>query len=702
MFCIKCGKQIPDESVFCMGCGTKVPQLNITQTNVNTPMPEVIAPKPPMAKPIFDDEATRVVITKKVVEEPTTVVSSMKPKSFETSIEPPVEEEIQEENEIFSHSEPQEIDVFSNSADVSEEIPSKIEEPEVVEEIFSNSVEESNDIFSNSDEAKEPESDDVQETDEIFSHSHFAPQMKMAKPVFEDDSDDKTVFLGAYEQEQVKEEPAQIKIAPPVVPQIAVPVVPQVELPAEEDKESPVIEGNELPENRPVMPQVAPPMGVAPPVKPIAPPVIRQTRKNRDMTVTMSRRNDPIPANYGVSMREDRISPPVMQNFDAPQFGGMPANDFVPEPVKKKRKKIHPMAIILPIVSVILAVAIIFGSIYLFTDPKDKYFVSKKVTVYYGEDGSVTSKSTREYFAEGELSLYKDEYEGEVTDEDKYERNEDGRIIKITEGVGDDKIVYRFDEYEKDGKLYVSTGKATVDGVTYKIELSYKKDELVRKKEFTDNVITYSYEKEDNIETLIYYDEGEVTSTYIYEYDKKDNLVRKEYKNETDSSEDYVETYKYDKKENMLEYVCTNSDGDVTNKLVCEYDKNGNRTKAVEYDEEDNIVMQFTAKYNKYDIIVEYEQRDENDVVTQTAKLKEESKSKIVVDYYDENDVLLGYYEYTIEKGKLTEAKLYDGKSDTLLQHVKYNKYGLVTEEKEYREDGTLSSKTTYEYAKKK
>ena len=79
-----------------------------------------------------------------------------------------------------------------------------------------------------------------------------------------------------------------------------------------------------------------------------------------------------------------------------------------------------------------------------------------------------------------------------------------------------------------------------------------------------------------------------------------------------------------------------------------------------------------------------------------------ESKDKIIVDYYDKDDNLAYYLEHTIEKNKLTETKFYDGATEKVKQSVKYNKEGLVIEERNYREDGSLTSKTTYEYAKKK
>ena len=705
MFCIKCGKQIPDDSVFCMGCGTKVPRLEQATEIEKTPAPMEPVKKENFSKPVFDDEATKAIVTKKIVDddEKTRVVLPPKTKSFESIIETPVEKEM-DENEIFSHSEPQEIDIFSNSEEKSVEVLTNVKEVAEVfsnskdesvevfttddenDEIFSNSVEEPTDIFSNSEDTENDEnSDSVEDAEEIFSHSDSVPRVEIAKPQkVEDFEDEKTVFIGANELSTPENEEKA-----PESPVIDRPVAPPIAPPA-----------------RPVTPPVAPPVRpVAPPVAPPARPVTPPVGKSDDMTVTMSRNMDPIPKNYGVPMRESNVVRPNVSNSFEQNPSLMneinPANNFVPEPVKKKRKRIHPMAIILPIVAVILAVAIIFGSLYLFTDPKDRYYVSKQIEVNYDEDGNVTSKFTREYFAEDLLSAYKYEYEGELSNQTLYERDEDGKITKATFGVDENKEVYRF-TYEKDGKLQVGTGKCTVDEITYKIEYAYEKDELVREKRYEDNVLAYSMEKEGNVETKKYFDNGELSSTYICEYDKKDNLIRGEYTNETDSSEDYVETYTYDKKENLLEYSKTNSDGEVTERVVYEYDKNGNQTSGVSYGEDGEIEESFTATYNKYDILIEAEVLDENDEVAVYVKLRSESKDKIIVDYFDKDDKLMYYNEYTIEKNKLTEAKRYNGTTENLEQSVKYNKDGLVLEEKSYYEDGKLSSKITYEYAKKK
>ncbi len=392
-------------------------------------------------------------------------------------------------------------------------------------------------------------------------------------------------------------------------------------------------------------------------------------------------------------------------NDPAPAAAPQPTAEPVVAPVAPapKAKKGFNKKLITPIVAVVLVIAIIIGAVALFGgDPKEKYFVSKQISVEYDGSGNVTGKSTYEYYAEDELSVYKHESNGEVTSERKIERDKKGRITKITEKSSyGDKVVYRFDDYEKEDGIYVSEAKAEENGQVTKIKLGYKKDVLVLEKRIYNDQVQYSMERDGKIVTTKEYDNGEVVGVTTTELDKNDEVVRIEYKNDVDSTEDYVSTYKRDKKGNVLEYVRTDSEGEVTSKYVAEYDKNGNETSYTEYNAEGEVTAKRTAEYNKYDICINREVRDENDEIVSYRKVKKESKDKIVVENYDKDDIVTSYTEYIIEKGKLTESKTYDGSSEELQYAAKYNKHGLVEESRSYR-DGKLSSKVTYEYAKKK
>ncbi len=390
----------------------------------------------------------------------------------------------------------------------------------------------------------------------------------------------------------------------------------------------------------------------------------------------------------------------------APAAAPQPTANPVVAPVAPapKAKKGFNKKLITPIVAVVLVVAIIIGAIALFGgDPKDKYYVSKQVSVYYDEYGNVTEKDTYEYYSEDDnFYAYKHEYDGSVSSERKVEHDKKGRVTKITTtGSYDNKTVFRFDEYKKEDGIYVSSAKAEENGQVTKIKLGYKKDVLVLEERSYNDQMTYSMERDGKNVTVKNYDAGEVVGVTTIELDKKDNILREEYKCETDSTKDYVETYKYDKKGNMTEYVYTDSEGEVVEKEVAEYDKNGNCTSRTDYDAEGNVTYKMTAKYNKYDICIEREARDENDEVTSYYKVKEDSKKKIVVEHYNKDDIVESYTEFTIEKGKVAEAKTYSGETDELQRSVKYNKYGLQEEVKTYYADGKLQSKTTYEYEKK-
>lgn len=406
---------------------------------------------------------------------------------------------------------------------------------------------------------------------------------------------------------------------------------------------------------------------------------------------------------------------PFCTNCGAPLQAANPAPAVAPQPTANpvvapvapapKAKKGFNTKLLIPVVAVVLVVAIIIGAIALFGgDPKDKYYVSKAVYVSYDASGNVTNKETYEYYNEDdEFPGRKEESNGQVTGERKVERDKKGRITKITEKSSyGDKVVFRFDEYEKEDGIYVSEAKNEQNGQTRKIKLGYKKDVIVLHKEFYNDQPISSMERDGKIVTEKEYSNGEVVGTKTTELNKNDYAIRVEYKSDVDSNEDYVVTYERDKKDNVLEYVRKDSAGEVVEKYVAEYDKNGNCTSRTEYDAEGEVTSKWTGEYNKYDICIKGESRDENDEITSYYKLKKESKDKIVVEHYNGEDTLISFTEYTIEKGKLTEAKSYDGVSEELRSTTLYNKHGLVIEERSYyNEDGKLSSKTTYEYAKK-
>ena len=421
----------------------------------------------------------------------------------------------------------------------------------------------------------------------------------------------------------------------------------------------------------------------------------------------------PFCPNCGASTQANNPAPaaaPAPEANPAPAYQPVGAPVAAPTAPAKKKFNFN-KKLIKPIIAVVLAVVILVGAISLFGgDPKDKYFISKSVYVYYDGNGNVTSKSTYEYYNDGDdyiddenyFTASKRESDGQVTSETKIERDKKGRITKVKYSeYGETKYTLRFEEYEKEDGIYVAEAKYEEGGQVTKIKIGYKKDVFVLYEERYNDQLQETMERDGKKVVKKNYDAGEVVGVRTIELDKKDNPVRIEYKCDTDSTEDYVVTYKYDRKGNQLEYVHTDSEGEVTEKLVREYDKNGNCTSYIVYDKENNVTDKYTAKYNKYDICIELEYRDENDEVIQTAKVKKESKDSIVVEYLDKDETVQYYIEYTIAKGKVTEEKHYDGKTDELTSVAKYNKNGLVEEEREYDSEGKLVQKSTYEWSKK-
>lgn len=539
------------------------------------------------------------------------------------------------ENEVLSSSD-ENVDIYSNSVDEDIDISSdSVEETD----IYSNSVNTPVDVYSNSSVADD-NVNAVPEQDNQNIYSHSADEFKIPQPEIV---------------------PAPVPVAKPV----------------------PAI--NQEPKTEPIVHEI--PMVVETPYIPPQRNPVQRRPERFDRAVTMTEPRPGFANNQPAQGNPNMVVNPVPQYVPNPELAKAKKKN-------KKKKKIHPMAIILPIMAIVLVVAIIFGSVVLFGgNPKDKYYTSKMTSVYYS-DGQITSKDIQEYRSYGQMTHYKSgDYEVNI------EYSDDDRINKYTRKQGDEKMVLKF-EYEKDGSLYVASDKAEWDGVTLKMELTYNKSELVSEKEYHDNELVYLHEIEENTETVKYFTDGELSSTYISEYDKNDRLIReKRVYNNGEGDETEIIEYSYDKKGNLISEYCMNDNNEVTYYSLYEYDKNFNCISQTNYDADDNVIYQSGREYNKYDILVSGETYGEDEELINRYELESETKDEVVVNQYDENDSLVMYYVYKIEKGKKVQMKGYDADGN-LVEEETYNDIGLVTEAKYYY-DGSLYQKSTYEYAKK-
>jgi hypothetical protein len=103
----------------------------------------------------------------------------------------------------------------------------------------------------------------------------------------------------------------------------------------------------------------------------------------------------------------------------------------------------------------------------------------------------------------------------------------------------------------------------------------------------------------------IYYDHGEVKEKEIYSYNKNGQLIKEETLNPGDTIT-YIITYKYNEAGLLIEDLGTTSDTDNDGKLyfftdrkyIYSYDKNGNETESIEYQSNDQISKKTVTVYH--------------------------------------------------------------------------------------------------------
>ena len=383
-------------------------------------------------------------------------------------------------------------------------------------------------------------------------------------------------------------------------------------------------------------------------------------------------------------------------------FGGGQKDTLLPP--QKPRKRVKPLAIIIPIVAVMLTVVIVLLTVVLpdvdtgkaeettnkenekITQTTEKvltcndFFISKNVLETYDEQGNVIWRSVYGYYAPNIISLNMQEGFGDSDFRDEYIRDDEGKVIKYIHQENDVETVYVFD-YELQDDMYFASASSVENGSTVEYQYGYKNGVLVLENKYVDSIVEYSMLRERNIATECYYYNGSLGKTNTYEYDESGNIICKKYVHGENANYNTTTTYTYD--------------------------ENGNETSCICYDTKGNILSKTTSRYySQYNLCIDQEEYDENGELTGSIKIREESESKIIIDYYTkdfngEEQVICS--ELVIEDGKIVEEKFYvtlggyfEGEGE-----IKYNEYGLATETIWYDEYGIIYMRANWEYAQK-
>lgn len=295
----------------------------------------------------------------------------------------------------------------------------------------------------------------------------------------------------------------------------------------------------------------------------------------------------------------------------------------------------------------------------------------------------------------------KDNLKGKVKTfyEISYERDTSENMVK--EDLKSDSIYWKFiaktaSEYDKNGNIIARRWYDEYDyltgGDTYKYNKKQSKIEWERYNVFndTENFIVY----------YIYDNKGNQIKKNIYE---KEELVERH-------------TYKYDKKNNLIEYKWFNRDGSLRFLRTYKYDSNGNQIELNWHEIGSPSHNRYTSKYNKkgQKIKEDLDVYSKNTFVSHDTKwiYKYNSKGNLIKVYkywfnkkYKENDYLYEtfLYKYDTNNNEI-ERTIYDTNGNLERKYTckyQYDKKGNWTKQTHYV-DGVVVEKyeRVYEYYK--
>lgn len=374
------------------------------------------------------------------------------------------------------------------------------------------------------------------------------------------------------------------------------------------------------------------------------------------------------------SSPEQPNSQSYSQNYNVNYNAQPDVRNDIPEPEKKPKKKKKASKRIASLIAILVAVAFIFSGIYIFVIRADDWYYRSKVICYNIEDGEAEKYSETEYFENGlPLSYTIDE---ETVTEISYDKH--GRISSMKSEEDGEEYSLEF-EYSKDGKNYVASDSAELDGGKIEVEVTYDKDY---------NIILEKGVKEEDGEKT------EFETEYEYKNGREiSQISRTDGEKKSEINYDYYSNGK----------IKTGTIEAGSEKIVYEYDKDGNEISYTRYDEDDEVEYKRESTYEKGRLIGKVCEEDGET----TSELKLDKKDDDVYKFKEYYDDELSGYQYMYYEGKnLVKTEVYDeDKNPTDAYEYEYDKHSNKTSEKEYDYDESgeksLSSQTEYEYSRK-
>lgn len=161
--------------------------------------------------------------------------------------------------------------------------------------------------------------------------------------------------------------------------------------------------------------------------------------------------------------------------------------------------------------------------------------------------------------------------------------------------------------------------------------------------------------------------------------------------------------YNYNEDGNCIESICYNQDKTVKDYGKFSYDKNGNIQEEVFYDSADKLISKYVYTTDKNGNVtdqLEFNQNEELEVSHSSKYNSSSLETEHITCFYENGNRMFTKQTFAYNlSGKITESILFDDERNILSQWVySYNEQGSLVSEEVFDSDKKLTEKRTYTY----
>lgn len=190
---------------------------------------------------------------------------------------------------------------------------------------------------------------------------------------------------------------------------------------------------------------------------------------------------------------------------------------------------------------------------------------------------------------------------------------------------------------------------------------------------------SYGYDDKGNVIEWVWYSSNSLVSSKIsFKYDEKGNKIEViSYK--SDGSVGHKDSYKYDEKGSLVEVTSYESNGTLSrNSYKNKYDEKGNRIEVISYKSDGSVSQKESYKYDERGKLIEHDELKLDGSWVSKLLIKYDDKGNKIEEKYINADAAIINYKYTFkydEIGNITEQVIYDIWNDNLIYSILSNKY---------------------------